>query len=78
MCTSTNWDLYILQNDNGHAADDANIPELKLVDGGYESETVFLDRAYEDEDTSEEVHLYWDDTVGATTASIYVTGVRLR
>ena len=41
--SSTDWDLYLLQNDNGHAVDNANIPELQIVKAGDGNVDVHLD-----------------------------------
>ena len=75
--TSTNWDLYLLQNDNGYATDDANIPMRQLNDGGRGDEEMTLDYTYEDEDDTGEVHLYWVDNSGTDTADIYIQGYAL-
>jgi len=75
---SVNWDLYILQNDNGHVANDANIPEIQLMSGGNGDLDIYPDHAYEDEDDSKEVHLYWVDNGGVNTADIYVIGYNLQ
>ena len=77
VTSSTDWDLHILQNDNGYATDDANIPAQVLNVGGNGTETVMLDYPYEDEDASKEVHLYWLDNSGSNTADIYVTAYEL-
>jgi hypothetical protein len=75
--SSTDWDLYILQNDNGYATNDANIPAQLLNTGGNGTESIVLDYPYEDEDASNEVHLYWLDNSGANTADIYILGYEL-
>lgn len=76
--SSTDWDLYLLQNDNGYAADDANIPMKQVVDAGNGNQTVNLNWAYHDEDASGEVHLYYLDNSGSNTADIYIQGYKLR
>lgn len=78
VTASTDWDLYLLQNDNGHAADDANIPEMQIMDAGNGNSNIYLDFAYHDEDTSGEVHLYFIDNIAANTADIYVLGHGLK
>jgi len=75
--SSTDWDLYLLQNDNGYVTDDANIPARELNKGGNGDETVFVDLPYEDEDATNEVHLYWLDNSGSNTADIYITAYEL-
>jgi len=78
VTSSTDWDLYLLQNDNGHAANDAGIPEIQLMSSGNGDSDITLDMAYEDEDASGEVHLYWIDNAGANTADVYVIGYGLK
>lgn len=75
---STDWDLYLLQNDNGYSADDANIPRMKLMDSGTGNANIFVNSPYEDEDGSDEVHLYYLDNSGANTADIYIIGSSLK
>jgi hypothetical protein len=75
--SSTDWDLYLLQNDNGYATDDATIPMRQLNDGGNGDEEMTLDYTYEDEDDTSEVHLYWLDNSGTNTADIYIQGYAL-
>ena len=74
---STDWDLYLLQNDNGYATDDANIPMMQIMDSGNGNLDILLDHAYEDEDGSGEVHLYYLDNSGSNTADIYIIGYEL-
>lgn len=74
--SSTDWDLYLLQNDNGFVADDANVPKMKLGSNISGDGDLVIDLAYEDEDGSKEVHLYWLDNSGANTADIYITGYK--
>lgn len=75
--SSTDWDLYLLQNDNGFAVDDANIPVRLLVEGLNGDNTIYVDKPYEDEDESQEVHLYLIDNSGANTFDIIITGYEL-
>jgi hypothetical protein len=75
--SSTDWDLYLLQNDNGFVTDDANIPARPLNIGGNGDETIYVDLPYEDEDGTKEVHLYWVDNIGSTTVDIYITAYEL-
>lgn len=74
---STDWDLWLLQNDNGYAADDANIPALKIINNCNGEANIQLDYPYEDEDASAEVHLYYVDNAGADTADIYIKAYEL-
>jgi hypothetical protein len=76
--TSNHWDLWLLQNDNGYAVDDATIPRVQLMDGGNGNESIYPDLAYEDEDASGEIHLYFNDVTGAATADIFVQGYQLK
>ncbi len=76
--TSTDWDLYLLQNDNGYLADDAGIPAKVLMQSGNGDEDINLDHAYEDEDTTKEVHFYFVDNSGSASATVYVAGFKLQ
>ncbi len=77
ITSSTDWDLWILQNDNGYAADDANIPKMQIMEVGNGNANIYLDLPYQDEDASGEVHLYYVDNSGANTADIYVIGYEM-
>lgn len=77
MTIATDWDLYLLQNDNGFVADDANIPKMQIVNAGNGNVDVFLSVPFEDEDASNEVHLYAIDNIAANTFDIYVLGTEL-
>jgi len=77
VTSSTDWDLYILQNDNGYAADDAVVPKLCRVTECSGDATLMMNLSYEDEDDSKEVHLYYNDDSGANTADIYIVGYGL-
>ena len=77
VTSSTNWDLYILQNDNSYATDDANIPKLKIAGSISGNANIMLNTPYEDEDASNEVHLYYLDNSGANTADFYILGYEL-
>jgi len=75
--SSTDWDIWLLWNDNGYAVNDASVPAAQVLGGGNGDETVLLDLAYEDEDLSNEVHLYLVDNSGANTFDIHVMGTEL-
>lgn len=77
VTSSTDWDLYILQNDNGYAVNDATIPRMKIGDAINGNATIFVDLPYEDEDGTNEVHLYWVSDSGVDTADIYIQGFAL-
>lgn len=77
ITSSTDWDLWILQNDNGYATDDANIPKMQIMEAGNGNANIYLDLPYEDEDDSDEVHLYYLDNSGANTADVYVIGYEM-
>jgi hypothetical protein len=77
VTSSTDWDLYLLQNDNGHSANDGNIPEIQIMEAGNGNADIFLNLPYEDEDGSDEVHLYYSDNSGANTADIYIIGYQM-
>ncbi len=73
----TEWDLYHLQNVNGYASDDANIPKMHIMEAGNGNAHIPLDLPYEDEDASNEVHLYFLDNSGSNTVDIYVIGYEM-
>ena len=75
--SSTDWDLYILQNDNTFSTNDANIPAMQLMASGNGNETIQRDFPYQDEDATTEVHLYFVDNGGANTADIQIIGYEL-
>jgi len=77
ITASTDWDLYVLQNDNGYVANDATIPALKIGDGISGNANLWVDLPYKDEDASNEVHLYWVSNSGVDTATIIVQGYEL-
>ncbi len=77
VTSSTDWDLYILQNDNGYAADDANIGMIQIADEVNGNANILMMHTYEDEDVSDEVHLYYLDNSGANTADFYIVGFSL-
>ena len=77
VTASTDWDMYIIQNDNGYAADDADIPMVKIADEISGNANLWLDLPYEDEDASDEVHLYWVSDSGVDTATIIIQGFEL-
>jgi hypothetical protein len=75
ITTSVDWDLWILQNDNGYATDDAIIPASKIMGNGNGSLTLESDFDYEDEDVSKEVHFYIvDNDPGGSSFTIIVRG----
>jgi len=74
---STNWDLWLLQNDNGYSANDAAVPAVQIMGNGNGNLTIALDYAYEDEDASDEVHLYFVDHSGSNTGDFYINGLGL-
>jgi hypothetical protein len=76
--SSTDWDLWILRNDNGHSANDASIPELKIAENEDGNRPIYLDLPYIDEDNSAEVHLYFVDNAGSNTATFYILGYEMR
>ncbi|MBN2015996.1 hypothetical protein JW766_04140 [Candidatus Dojkabacteria bacterium] len=74
---STDWNLYLLQNNNGHLANDANIPELQIMESGNGNANIYLDVPYEDEDAKNEVHLSYIDNSGSNPADIYIIGYKM-
>lgn len=77
VTNSTDWDLYLLQNDNGRATNDANIPEIQIMSSGNGNMDIYLDTPYEDEDASDEVHISLVDNSGSNTADIYIIGYEM-
>ena len=77
VTSSTDWDLWVIQNDNGFAADDANVPMFRRANTVSGNATLMMNVAYEDEDASSEVHLYYLDNSGANTADIYIIGYQM-
>lgn len=74
---STRWNLWILQNDNGYAANDAAIPAMQLMAFGRGEESITVDLPYEDEDATDEVHLYFQDVTGSNAFDIAIEGYEL-
>jgi len=75
ITTSVDWDLWILQNDNGYATDDATIPASQIMGNGNGNLTLESDFDYEDEDGSKEVHFYIvDNNPGGSSFTIIVRG----
>ena len=77
ITSSTDWDLYLVQNGNGFVTNNENVPAKIVMNHGRNNESIALDYSYEDEDLSETLHLYWRDNVGSVTADFYITGVEL-
>lgn len=76
--SSTDWGLWLLQNDNGYAADDADIPARPIITNAKGDKSIYISIPYEDEDASQEIHLYWVDNNAATTLNkIIITGIKL-
>lgn len=76
--TSDDWDLWLLQNDNGYSVNDADYPKTQLANGLVGNATLSVNMDYLDEDNSREVHLYYIDNVGSATADIYIKGHELK
>ena len=74
---SADWDLHILQNDNGFSINDANIPAMQLMSSGDGDETIQRDFPYEDEDTTKEVHFFFVDNSGTALVTVTVIGYGL-
>ena len=69
ITSSTDWDLYILQNDNGYAVDDANIPKMQIMGAGSGNATIHLDMPYEDSgyfDYAQRYHWEYNNNHDAT------------
>jgi len=76
--TSNRWSLYIVQNGNGYFADDADIPAMRLMTNGRGNEDIIIDHAYEDEDASQNVHLYFVDHIGSAFVTFYIAGFKVQ
>ena len=76
--SSADWDAWILQNDNGYATNDANIPAIQLMSGGNGDEIINIDFPYQDEDATDEVHLYIVSGVTGPTFDVCVRGYGLK
>jgi len=75
---STDWSLWILQNDNGYASDDANVKKRLIVShhSGDKHETA-MGIIYRDEDVSNELHFYYLDHDGSNKLTeIMISGVK--
>ena len=75
--TSTDWDLWLLQNDNGYSTDDGVVPAIQLMDAGNGNEAIFVDRPYEDEDSSNSINLYFLDNAGSASCTVSVVATEL-
>ena len=75
---STDWNLYILQNDNGLSVNDANVSAMQLMASGNGDEVIQRDFPYEDEDITKEVHLYFVGNSGSNTVDITIIGYALQ
>lgn len=78
VTTSADWDLWLLQNDNGFSTDDAVYPKLQIVEAGNGDALIQGPFPYEDEDDSSEVHLYFVDNIGSATYDVYIRGSKYR
>lgn len=78
ITSSTDWDLYLLQNDNGYATNDATIPMIQIMEQGNGNQNVYLNLPYTDEDSTSEVHLYYVDNSGSNTADIIIQGIQAK
>lgn len=63
--SSTDWDFFLLQNDNGFAANDAIVKRRQVVSNGNGNMDLHLDMPFEDEDSTSEVHFYYRDNAGS-------------
>jgi hypothetical protein len=75
---STDWDGWILRNDNGYVLNDANIPSTQIMDAGSGNYVIEFDLPYEDEDASGEVHLHLIDNLGSNTFDVELLGYGLK
>ena len=77
VTSSTDWDLFLIQNGNGFAADDASIPMSQIQTNANGDREILVQQDYEDEDSTNTVHLYFRDNSGSNTASFYIEGHKL-
>lgn len=74
---SIDWELWILQNDNGLGMDNATVSAVQLMGAGNGNELIFVDRPYQDEDATNEIHLTFLDNAGSDTFDVSVVGTEL-
>ncbi len=75
---SSDWDFFLLQNDNGFATNDATVKRRQVVANGSGSMDIHLDMPFEDEDATSELHFYFRDNAGANKLDkITVLGVSI-
>jgi len=74
---STDWDLFLLQNNNGYAADDAIVPRVSVFESGSGNSIIPMNHAYKDEDSLDSVHIYFNDNVGSETGVVIIAGYTL-
>jgi len=71
---STDYDVWLVQNDNGKTTDDARIPAIQIAVNENGNSSISLMMPYEDEDESKEVHLEYVDNSGANNIDIIIYG----
>ena len=76
--SSTDWDAWLMFNDNGKDAGDSTIPQMQIMEQGYGNQNILLNLPYNDEDASNEVHLYFTDNSGNNTFDVYIIGYQLK
>lgn len=77
--SSTAYTVYVLQNGNGFIIDDAEIPALRIATNAYQDQVFYLDHPYWDEDSANEVHLYWASADSSSiSANIYIVGTEMK
>lgn len=73
--SSTAWNMYLIQNANGYATNDAIIPALQIMNNGYLNQVIYLNHLYFSEDDDSSVHVYWDSSVSSSiTGNLYIIG----
>jgi len=78
VATSTDWDMWLMQNDDGYASNTAAMPRFQIMEAGNGDADIFLGYPYEDEDDSNEVHLYYVDNNATDTIDVYLIGSEMR
>jgi hypothetical protein len=76
----TDWKLWLVRNDNGIPGD-ATYPAWQIMGAylsGNGSQDIPINRAYIDEDGTNEVHLVLVDNIGGETFDIYIEGEPMR
>jgi len=81
VTTCSDWELWLVRNDNGIVTDDADYPAWQIMGayiGGDGKSNIPINNSYIDEDGTNEVHLVLVDNEGGQTFNIYINGEPMR